>query len=50
MMGVGATFFVGRRLWGTAVGLVGAAILGFAFLSVTYSRIAVTDVGTFLPR
>jgi len=48
-LGVGATFFVGRRLWGTAVGLVAAAILGFAFLSVTYSRIAVTDVGTFLP-
>ena len=31
------------------VGLVAAALLAFAFLPVTYSRVAVTDVGTFLP-
>jgi hypothetical protein len=50
MIGVVATFFVGRALWrDDRVGLVGAAILAFAFLSVVYSRIAVTDVGTFLP-
>src|SRR3954447_7964347 len=49
MIGVGATFFVARRFWGAAVGLVAAALLTFAFLPFTYSRIAVTDVGTFLP-
>ena len=49
MAGVAATFFVGRRFWGPRVGLIAAALLAFAFLSVTYSRIAVTDVGTFLP-
>src|SRR4051794_21149719 len=49
MAGVGAVFWVGRRVWGTAVGLVAAALLAFAFLPVTYSRIAVTDAGTFLP-
>src|SRR5436190_2282360 len=49
MIGVVATFFVARRFWGAAVGLVAAALLTFAFLPFTYSRIAVTDVGTFLP-
>jgi hypothetical protein len=49
MAGVAAVFWVGRRLWGTAVGLVAAALLTFAFLPVNYSRIAVTDVGAFLP-
>jgi hypothetical protein len=49
MLGVVATFEVGRRLWNARVGLVAAALLAFAFLPVTYSRIAVTDVGTFLP-
>jgi hypothetical protein len=49
MAGVGVVFWVGRRIWGTAVGLVAAALLAFAFLPVTYSRIAVTDVGTFVP-
>jgi hypothetical protein len=50
MIGVVATYLVGRSLWrDDRVGLVGAAILAFAFLSVVYSRIAVTDVGTFLP-
>jgi hypothetical protein len=49
MAGVAGTFFVARRFWGARVGLVAAALLAFAFLSVTYSRIAVTDVGTFLP-
>jgi hypothetical protein len=49
MAGVVATFFVARRFWGARVGLIAAALLAFAFLSVQYSRIAVTDVGTFLP-
>jgi hypothetical protein len=56
MLGVIATFFVGRSLWrddrgrpDDRVGLAAAAVLCFAFLSVVYSRIAVTDVGTFLP-
>lgn len=56
MTGVVGTFFAGRSLWRTESGrpddriaLAGAAILCFAFLSVVYSRIAVTDVGTFLP-
>ena len=49
MAGVAATFFVGRALYSARVALVAAALLAFAFLSVTYSRIAVTDVGTFLP-
>src|SRR3954454_9966730 len=49
MAGVGATFVLARRWWGAAVGLLAAALLTFAFLPVTYSRIAVTDVGTFFP-
>src|SRR3954454_7393040 len=49
MIGVVATYFLGRRFWNAGVGLVAAALLTFAFLPFTYSRIAVTDVGTFLP-
>ena len=49
MAGVAGTFFVARRFWGARVALIAAALLAFSFLSVTYSRIAVTDVGTFLP-
>src|SRR4051794_26976721 len=49
MAGVAGTFFVARRFWGARVALIAAAVLAFSFLSVTYSRIAVTDVGTFLP-
>ncbi|HKP89635.1 MAG TPA: glycosyltransferase family 39 protein [Thermoleophilaceae bacterium] len=49
MAGAGVVFWVGRKVWGTAVGLVAATLLTFAFLPVTYSRIAVTDVGTFVP-
>jgi hypothetical protein len=49
-MGVAALFFVGRSLWrDDRVGLASAAVLAFSFLSVVYGRIAVTDVGTFLP-
>jgi Dolichyl-phosphate-mannose-protein mannosyltransferase len=49
MIGVVATFFVARRFWGSRVALIAAALLTFSFLPFTYSRIAVTDVGTFLP-
>jgi hypothetical protein len=49
MAGVVATFWVGKRIWGLRVAVVAAAILCFAFLPVVYSRIALTDVGTFLP-
>src|SRR3954470_18070550 len=49
LAGVLGTFLMARRFWGARVGLVAAALLTFAFLPVVYSRIAVTDVGTFLP-
>jgi dolichyl-phosphate-mannose-protein mannosyltransferase len=49
MAGVVATFWVGKRIWGLRVAVVAAAILCFTFLPVVYSRIALTDVGTFLP-
>ena len=49
MAGVAGTFALARRFWGPRVALVAAAMLTFAFLPVVYSRIAVTDVGTFLP-
>ncbi len=45
MAGVVVLYFVGKRLFGRREGLVAAAILSFAFLAVTYSRQAVTDVG-----
>src|SRR3954471_10436806 len=37
MAGVVGTFFLGRRFWSARVGLIAAALLAFAFLSVTYS-------------
>ncbi|MEA2473783.1 MAG: hypothetical protein QOE06_1698 [Thermoleophilaceae bacterium] len=49
MAGVLGTFWVGKRIWGLRVAVVSAAILCFAFLPVVYSRIALTDTGTFLP-
>ncbi len=50
MVGVVGVFWAGRRLWeGFTVALAGAALLTFAFLPVSYSRIAVTDVGTLAP-
>src|SRR3954453_19867760 len=44
-VGVVAIFWAGRKLWDHAVAVGAAALLTFAFLPVTYSRIAVTDVG-----
>ena len=45
MAGVVVLYFAGKRLFGRREGLVAAAVLTFAFLAVTYSRQAVTDVG-----
>src|SRR4051794_7161061 len=50
MIGVVAIFWAGRRLYnGFGVALAAATLLTFAFLPLTYSRIAVTDVGTLAP-
>ncbi|MDP9386250.1 MAG: glycosyltransferase family 39 protein, partial [Actinomycetota bacterium] len=49
MLAVVAVFEVGRRLWEPAAGVAAAAVLAFAFLTVTYSRYAVTDTGALLP-
>ena len=49
MLGVVAIFWAGRRLWSTGAAIGAAALLTFAFLPVSYSRIAVTDVGTLAP-
>jgi hypothetical protein len=48
MVGVAATYWAARRLWGVREGLVAAAMLAFAFLPVAYSRVAVTDVGALI--
>src|SRR3954454_3330475 len=48
-VGVVAIFWAGRRLWDYRVAVAAAALLTFAFLPVTYSRIAVTDVGVLAP-
>jgi 4-amino-4-deoxy-L-arabinose transferase-like glycosyltransferase len=49
MVGVIAVFWAGRRLWDSATAVAAAALLTFAFLPVTYSRIALTDVGVLAP-
>ena len=49
MVAVVAVFLVGRRLWNPATGVAAAAILAFAFLTVSYSRYALTDTGVLLP-
>ena len=49
LIGVVAIFWAGRRLWDNKVAVAAAALLTFAFLPVTYSRIAVTDVGVLAP-
>lgn len=49
MLGVVAVFDAGRRLWGPAAGVAAAGVLAFAFLTVAYSRYAVTDTGALLP-
>lgn len=49
MAAVAGTFEVGRRLWSPAAGAVAAALLAFSFLTVSYSRFALTDTGVLLP-
>src|SRR3954453_652330 len=49
MVGVAATYAAARRLWGVAEAVGAAAVLCFAFLTVAYSRYAVTDVGVLMP-
>ena len=49
MAGVVAVFWAAARLWDRATAVAAAALLTFAFLPVTYSRIAVTDVGVLAP-
>jgi dolichyl-phosphate-mannose-protein mannosyltransferase len=46
---VAGIYGAGRRLWGTAEGLAAAGVLAFGFLTVAYSRYALTDVGVLLP-
>ena len=48
-LGVVAVFWAGRQLWHYGVAVAAAALLTFAFLPVSYSRIAVTDVGVLAP-
>src|SRR4029077_19072625 len=42
--GVGATWWLGRRAYGTGAAIVGAAAVAVATTDVAYSRMAVTDV------
>jgi 4-amino-4-deoxy-L-arabinose transferase-like glycosyltransferase len=42
--GVGATWWLGRRAYGTGAAIVGAATVAVATTHVAYSRMAVTDV------
>jgi 4-amino-4-deoxy-L-arabinose transferase-like glycosyltransferase len=44
LAGVVATWWLGRRAYGTAAGLAGAATVAVATTHVAYSRMAVTDV------
>src|SRR5437763_6654992 len=49
ILAVIAVYWAGRRLWNAGAGLAAAAIMAFSFLPVTYSRIAVTDIGALAP-
>ncbi len=44
LCGVGATWWLGRRAYGTGAAIVGAAAVAVATTHVAYSRMAVTDV------
>ena len=44
LCGVGATWWLGRRAYGTGAAIVGAAAVAVATTHVAYSRVAVTDV------
>jgi hypothetical protein len=43
------TYLAGARLFGRASGLLGAAILGLAFLPIFYSHLALNDAPTLAP-
>jgi hypothetical protein len=43
------TYLAGARLFDRLIGLLGAAVLGFAFLPVFYSHLALNDVPTLAP-
>jgi 4-amino-4-deoxy-L-arabinose transferase-like glycosyltransferase len=43
------TYLTGKRLFGRGVGLIAAAIFGFAFLPIFYSHLALNDVPTLAP-
>lgn len=47
--GVIGVFYAARRLWDGWTAVAASGLLCFAFLSVAYGRVAVTDVGTLLP-
>ncbi|MBA2506535.1 MAG: glycosyltransferase family 39 protein [Thermoleophilaceae bacterium] len=49
VVGVVGVFIAARRIWDAWAGVAAAALICFAFLSVAYGRIAVTDVGTLFP-
>ncbi len=44
LAGVGATWWLGRRAFGTGAAIVGAAAVAVSTTHVAYSRVAVTDV------
>ncbi|MEI7759582.1 MAG: hypothetical protein WCJ67_02315 [Thermoleophilia bacterium] len=44
LCGVGATWWLGRRAYGTGAAVVGAAAVAVSTTHVAYSRVAVTDV------
>jgi hypothetical protein len=46
---VGLTYLAGRRLFGRAVAVLGAAIFGVAYLPIFYSHLALNDVPTLAP-
>lgn len=46
---VACVYWVGRRFYDARVGLVAAALVGFAFLPTYYSKQALNDVATLVP-
>jgi hypothetical protein len=49
VIAVWLTYLTGKRLFDRGVGLLAAAIFGFAFLPVFYSHLALNDVPTLAP-
>jgi hypothetical protein len=44
-LAAGTTYLAARRLWGRGEAAVAGALMAVAFLAVTYSKIAVSDIG-----